>query len=303
MVRFNLPTFFAATAAAVAALSTSGVSAASFEMRAPTRKCGTTSPLSPELEAEAAKVVEAHRLALEAARASGNATDYRLNAAAASSIPVVWNIITDGSNGALSSSAINGQINVLNNDYANSGMPYRFSLSSTKTTVNSNWFKNAYPGTSAESAMKNALRTGGASTLNLYSVDLSAQGLLGYATFPSDYSSKPKFDGVVFEYRSVPGGSLAPYNQGRTLTHEVGHWVGLYHTFQGGCSGAGDSVSDTAPEASPASGCPTGRDTCSGGGVDPITNYMDYSDDGCMNNFTGGQVTRASGLTRQYRGV
>jgi hypothetical protein len=226
---------------------------------------------------------------------------------AAAPISIYFHVVSQDSTlagGNIPDSQIAAQVTVMNQDYASTGLSWV--LAGTTRTVNSDWFNNAGPSSSQQTAMKNALRQGGANALNVYSVGFtsgSGAGLLGYSTFPSSYSGAPKDDGVVMLFSSVPGGTSAPYNLGRTLTHEAGHWVGLYHTFQGGCTGAGDSVSDTPPEASAAFGCPTGRDTCTGGGVDPITNYMDYTDDSCMNQFTPGQTTRLKSQIATYRGL
>jgi hypothetical protein len=227
--------------------------------------------------------------------------------AAAKTFPIYFHVINKGSgitNGDVPDSQLQAQLDVMNQDYASCG--FSWTLGGIDRTTNTDWFNKAGPSSTQQTAMKKALRKGGANALNVYTVGFtsgSGAGLLGYATFPSDYSSNPSDDGVVMLFSSVPGGTATNYNLGRTLTHEAGHWVGLYHTFQGGCSASGDQVSDTPPEASPASGCPTGRDTCSGGGVDPIHNYMDYSYDSCMTEFTAGQCTRASSQVATYRGV
>lgn len=84
-----------------------------------------------------------------------------------------------------------------------------------------------------EAKMKQKLRKGGSNTLNLYITDLSACGLLGYSSWPWDLSKKGLvMDGVVIHYDTLPGGNYKPYNMGRTSIHEIGHWLGLYHTFQ-----------------------------------------------------------------------
>jgi hypothetical protein len=218
-------------------------------------------------------------------------------------IQVYFHVINNGSgiaNGNIPDSQITAQIAILNAAYA--ATPFRFNLVAVTRTTNSAWYTMS-PGSTAEAQAKAALRVGGAGSLNIYSANPGG-GLLGWATFPQDYARSPANDGVVVLFASVPGGSAVPYNEGDTGTHEVGHWLGLYHTFQGGCSAKGDLVGDTPAERSAAFGCPAGRDTCASRktpGLDPITNFMDYTDDYCMFEFSNLQSSRMDTLHAQYR--
>lgn len=194
-------------------------------------------------------------------------TDAKLLAEQTKTVSVVWHVIHSGSSGNLTDEMIANQIATFNTDYKPYG--FAFDLNSTDRVDNAKWFKNISPDTDLQTQMKSSLRKGDAKTLNLYSVDFS-NGLLGFSAFPWDVQDNLTNDGAVFQYSTVPGGSETGYNMGKTATHEVGHWLGLYHVFQGGCNSPGDYVDDTPSQSVATSGCPTGQDSCPGGGVDSI---------------------------------
>jgi hypothetical protein len=177
--------------------------------------------------------------------------------------------------------------------------PFRFSLSEINWEVNPDWY-TVVPGQN-ERDMKKALHQGDSETLNIYSADIGA-GLLGWAYFPKDYNAgRDYIDGVVILDESMPGGTAGKYAEGDTLTHEVGHWLMLHHTFNNGCSASGDFVADTPKEAQPQFNCPEGADTCAAPGKDPIHNFMDYTQDSCMDMFTRGQAERMSDAWVAFR--
>jgi hypothetical protein len=223
-------------------------------------------------------------------------------------IPVWFHVISAGpgfANGEVPDSMIREQVRVLNESYngktggANTG--FGFSLAGITHTENATWFTSFAADFSVEMEAKTALRRGGPGTLNIYLVD--ADPWLGWAYFPSILNSQyANLDGVVVDWRSLPGGPFAIYSEGDTATHEAGHWLALYHTFDGGCGTKGDYVADTPSEQSPAFYCPVGRDTCNGKpGLDPIRNFMDYTQDSCMNEFSAGQAERMQAAWAAYR--
>ena len=221
-------------------------------------------------------------------------------------VPVWVHVISAGDgfeNGVVPDKMIRDQITALNETFAGArggaDTGFRFDLQGVTRTLNPDWFFMGYQ-SQAERRAKTALRRGGAETLNIYTVD---GGLfLGWATFPSHYKAQPDVDGVVVDFRSLPGGPYVRFSLGFTATHEVGHWLLLYHTFQNGCSKNGDYIEDTPPERYPARGCPVGLDTClRDPGLDPIFNYMDYSDDACYTQFTAQQAARMQAAWSTYR--
>src|SRR5829696_1464085 len=265
-------------------------------------RCGTREP-----EEREKRLIENNSRRMREMRVAADPSAALERSAGSVTINVYFHVIYNRKGaGNVSDAAIANQIKVLNDAYAGltggANTPFRFQLLSVDRTHNDQWF-GAVINSRAERQMKNALHKGTARDLNFYSNGMG-QSLLGWATFPWDYAGAPTMDGVVCHYATLPGGSYAPYNLGDTATHEVGHWLGLYHTFQGGCTLTNDEVADTNAQASSTSGCPVGRDSCQidgPGKLDPIENFMDYSTDSCMYLFTSGQSVRMDDKHAAYR--
>ena len=211
-------------------------------------------------------------------------------------VPVYFHVVSDGAVGNVTQAQIDDQIRVMNlaftGTYGGAKTGFTFTLAGVTRTDNADWF-NARPGSPAERAMKKALSTNAPEALNYYST--TASFYLGWAYLPGLTPSRMYLDGIVVDWESMLHTSTryeGVFDLGLTAVHEAGHWFGLDHTFYGGCNAKGDFVDDTPPMRVPTSGCPLGKDTCPEPGLDPIHNYMDYSDDPCYSEFTAGQAHR-----------
>ena len=227
------------------------------------------------------------------------------NAKFKATVPVWIHVISDGATGNIPQSVIDAQMAVQNLAFAafygGAKSGFKFELAGVTRTDNAEWY-NARAGGNAEHDMKQTLHRGGFETLNVYTN--LAGGYLGYAYLPGLPDSHLWQDGIVLNWESMPGASTrfaGRYDLGFTLVHESGHWFNLEHTFFGGCNAKGDFVDDTPPMRVPTRGCPEGKDTCLEPGLDPIHNYMDYSDDPCYDQFTAGQVARMQDAWLFYR--
>ncbi len=229
-------------------------------------------------------------------------------------IPVVVHVIYQTNAQNISDAQINSQMQVLNDDFRrlNSDANNQWSQAADTqiefclATVDPNG--NATSGVTrkyynrSEWGTNDAMKyssNGGVDAwsrddyLNMWICNIGG-GILGYAQFPGSGSAAT--DGVVMspQYFGTIGSAQAPFDGGRTTTHEVGHWLNLRHIWGDGNCNADDFVSDTPTSDAANYGCSTGHVSCSS--TDMVQNYMDYSDDACMNLFTQGQTDRMRAL-------
>jgi len=290
----NRRQFLMSSACACLATATAKIDPLFAQGAAPAAKlyrCGTPPP-TPSEKIQANRVITALRT-------------HRVNFRGRTVVPVRFHIIHQGTQGYLPDRQLKAQVALLNSTYAPASI--EFKIVDVNLHENDAWFYHE-PGTEAETEMKTQLGTDTAGSLNIYTAEPGG-GLLGYATFPWWYADTPQLDGVVLHHASFPeperpwSSQPWPFDLGMTAVHEIGHWSGLYHTFQGGCAAPGDDVADTAYEAGAATGCPLQQPSACPGEArfDPVENYMDYSDDSCMKHFTPLQYQRMKDMVGYYR--
>jgi hypothetical protein len=186
------------------------------------------------------------------------------------------------------------------------GTPFSFSLTKLTKTNNKTWYTSCLDPV-VEDAMKRRLAYKPAQVLNIYvcKTEIPGQpsGVIGYAYYPWTFPENNYLQGVVIHPGTLPTDSgLEGFDHlGLNAVHEIGHWLGLYHTFEGGCLDQ-DQVADTPAQARPTFTCDLTRDSCPAGpGLDDVKNYMDYEDDFCYDHFTTGQADRMVQVVQTFR--
>lgn len=176
---------------------------------------------------------------------------------------------------------------------------YKVNGGAQTRTENSDWY---YETEKNEDNMKSYLAINTTNIINIYITN--ADGYLGWSYFPSSYPENSYMHGPVISSYAIPEGNDIIYKYGRTLTHEIGHYFGLYHTFQDGCQN-NDGCDDTPAQDNGDNIYECGElNTCNKQdepGNDPVNNYMNYVDDLCMNHFTDDQFARIWSQLEVYK--
>jgi Pregnancy-associated plasma protein-A len=277
----------------------------SEETTATERKCSSDDVLQDQIKADPSLRQRMDAIEEFTRRFKDNPDMGRLVAGGVIEIPVVFNVLYRTAAQNVSVAQLQSQIDVLNEDYAATNADYnltstynsvksgnigvRFVLDQVKrrSTTKTSWSTNDAMKKSAQGIAPTSPTT----KLNIWVCNMGG-GILGYAQFPGGSSST---DGVVLDDNATgrTGTAAAPFNKGRTATHEVGHWMNLRHIWGDATCGT-DQVGDTPTHNTANYGCPAAghKSTCSGTPVEMTMNYMDYTDDACMYMFSGGQKTR-----------
>lgn len=215
--------------------------------------------------------------------------------------------VIDGQSGQISNGQRADQIEIMNTAFAMMGIQFRYSENDVRVVEDPAFFAMGHGSARERDCKSQHQSIDPEQGLNFYTAEPGG-GILGWATFPHEMAGDPVMDGIVMLHSTLPGGSASPYNLGNTAAHEVGHWLGLYHTFQDGCAGFGDQVDDTPAHSGPNFGKPSANEQphnlCPGepaGSECPVNNYMNYVDDDWMNEFTQGQKDRVWAQTAMFR--